>query len=300
MEVRQKTSDMITPLSINDWTSLLPKTLCDDAIEQLESGKILLFDPLPFSLTANEKKFLTPDCIKNGRKNISYDINTNNIKGVNSDIADAVGTVQVMMHRFASQTQSLLSRLLPSYVPAWKIGRTSFRPVEIISREPLSKHKDDRLLHVDAFPTTPVADKRILRFFTNINPHQAPRRWRTGESFTEVSNRFTSTIRQPLPLSRKLKQVLRITRGYQTLYDYYMLKLHHAMKRDDQYQQRLMNTCDFPAGSSWLVYTDAVSHAAISGQFVLEQTFYLPVPAMKTPAHSPLQILEKSLQCALV
>ena len=155
-------------------------------------------------------------------------------------------------------------------------------------------------MHVDAFPTTPVGSNRILRFFTNVNPHQVPRRWRTGELFVDVSNRFVPHIQRPLPLLRKFKHLFKITRSYQTLYDYYMLKLHHAMKCDDQYQQKFTNTFDFSAGTSWLVYTDAVSHAAISGQFVLEQTIYLPVSAMKTPTHSPLRILEKSLQRALV
>lgn len=291
---------MITKLPISDWNQPLSSELCDEAIDQLENGQVLLFDPLSFSLTPDEKKFLTPYCIERGRKNISYDSNANTIKGVNPDISRATETLQTMMKRYVEHTQSLLTRLFPSYQSAWKTGRTSFRPVEIVSREPLSTRKDDRLLHVDAFPTTPVGGNRILRFFTNINPHQTPRRWRTGESFVDVANRFIPDIQRPLPFSRRLKQTLKITRGYQTLYDYYMLKLHHTMKADTHYQQKFAGTYDFPAGASWLVYTDLVSHAAVSGQFVLEQTFYLPIQAMKTPARSPLQILEKSLQRALV
>lgn len=46
---------------------------------------------------------------------------------------------------------------------------------------------------------------------------------------------------------------------------------------------------DFPAHSTWLVFTDHVSHAALSGQFLLEQTFYLPVDAMVAPEKSPLK-----------
>jgi hypothetical protein len=291
---------MITKLPINDWQQPLSAELCDAAIEQLENGQVLLFDPLVFALTADERKFLTPYCIEQGRKNISYDVNNNSIKGVNPNIARATTTIQSMMQRYVTHTQSLLARLLTPYQSTWKIGRTSFRPVEILSREPLSPHKDDRLLHVDAFPTTPVAGKRILRFFTNINPHQAPRRWRTGESFTDVANRFIPEIQRPLPFARKIKQTLKITRGYQTLYDYYMLKLHNTMKADAEYQQKFAGTYDFPAGASWLVYTDLVSHAAISGQFLLEQTFYLPIDAMKTPTRSPLRILEEFLQKALV
>ena len=35
----------------------------------------------------------------------------------------------------------------------------------------------------------------------------------------------------------------------------------------------------FPAGSSWLVFTDQVLHAALGGEFALEQTFHLDVAA---------------------
>lgn len=291
---------MITKLPIPDWTSPIASHLCEEAIHHLESGQVLLFDPLSFQLSEEEKKFLTPSCIEKGRKNISYDVNHHSIKGVHPKITHESAVIKNMMNRYAKHTESLLSQLIPGYQPLWKIGRTSFRPVEIFSREPLSPRKDDRLLHVDAFPTTPVGGKRILRFFTNINPNDAPRRWRLGETFSEVTERFVPNIRRPLPFSRKLKQTFKITRSYQTLYDYYMLKLHNTMKEDQSYQESYGQLYDFPAGASWLVYTDMVSHAAIAGQFVLEQTFYLPIEAMKIPTRSPLQVLEQLLKRPLV
>ena len=50
---------------------------------------------------------------------------------------------------------------------------------------------------------------------------------------------------------------------------------------------------DFPAGSTWIAFTDQVSHAAVAGQYQLEQTFLLPVDAMQRPERSPLRILER-------
>jgi hypothetical protein len=291
---------MITHLDLRHWTPSLSPELCETATDQLEAGSILLFEQLAFPLTSEETVLLTPGCLAKGRKNISYDFRKNSIKGVTPHIPQAEKTIQAMMHRFAAHTQSLLSTLLPAYQNAWEIGRTSFRPAEIASRAPLSKQKDDRLLHVDAFPTTPVGGKRILRFFCNINPAQSPRRWRTGEAFSEVTKRFVPHMSGPrLPL-RRIKQLLGITRGYQTLYDFYMVKLHNAMKTDPIYQQQFEGIYDFPAGASWLIFTDFVSHAAIAGQHLLEQTFYLPVDAMKTPDCSPLRILEKTLERGLV
>jgi hypothetical protein len=51
----------------------------------------------------------------------------------------------------------------------------------------------------------------------------------------------------------------------------------------------------FPAGSSWLCFTDQVVHAALAGQYALEQTFYLGVDAMAEPERSPLRTLERDI-----
>jgi hypothetical protein len=43
-----------------------------------------------------------------------------------------------------------------------------------------------------------------------------------------------------------------------------------------------------------------VMHAAISGQYVLEQTFHLDIDAMARPELSPLKVLERLRGHALV
>ena len=42
-----------------------------------------------------------------------------------------------------------------------------------------------------------------------------------------------------------------------------------------------------------MTFTDEVSHAAMAGQYQLEQTFLLPLAAMHDPARSPLRVLER-------
>jgi len=80
-----------------------------------------------------------------------------------------------------------------------------------------------------------------------------------------------------------------------------MLHLHDRMKLDKTYQQTLAKQrVDFPPQSTWLVFTDQVSHAALSGQYLLEQTFYLPVEAMDNPTLSPLRQWEKEKAMVLV
>ena len=80
-----------------------------------------------------------------------------------------------------------------------------------------------------------------------------------------------------------------------------MLHIHDTMKGDAEYQKRVsQEQIDFPPGSSWIVYTDQVSHAALSGQHVMEQTFHLPPEGIKNRLTNPLEVLEKFFNTALV
>jgi len=134
---------------------------------------------------------------------------------------------------------------------------------------------------------------RILRVFTNVNP-SLPRIWRVGEIFEQAAARFLPGIRRPLPGASWLLEQLHIVKGRRTEYDHFMLRIHDRMKADQGYQAQVPQTqLDIPPGATWACFTDAVSHAATSGQFAFEQTFYLPVSAMKDPERSPLRVLER-------
>jgi hypothetical protein len=73
-----------------------------------------------------------------------------------------------------------------------------------------------------------------------------------------------------------------------------MLQMHDRMKGDEAFQKDSpQSRVELPAGSTWLAFTDQVSHAATHGQYQLEQTFLLPVEAMLEPERSPLRVLEQ-------
>ena len=59
-------------------------------------------------------------------------------------------------------------------------------------------------------------------------------------------------------------------------------------------------TMPFPPGCVWICFSDQTSHAVMSGQFMLEQTFFLPVDAMVRRECAPLGILERLTGRALV
>jgi hypothetical protein len=157
-----------------------------------------------------------------------------------------------------------------------------------------SRRKDDRRLHVDAFASQPTGGKRILRVFTNVNPHGEERLWRVGEAFEAHARRWADRLRRPWPGEAWLLRRLGVTRATRTPYDALMLGLHDAAKLDDAYQRDAPSRdLVLPAGASWIAYTDSTVHAAMRGRFMLEQTFYLPLEAMAAPETSPARILER-------
>lgn len=284
---------LLKEIDVADWGFTHSTQTQSEAIHALENGRILYFPTLAFDLLPPEKKFLTDDFALLKAKNISFDIKTGRLRGMQTLREDEV-FLNAMMRRYALSCLALMKQLLPRYHDSLEIGRTSFRPIEIEGRKPKSYRKDDTRLHVDSFPSTPTQGKRLLRVFCNINPHHSPRLWHVGEPFEKVAKQFLPKIKRPWPLRAPLLNMLGITRSMSTEYDYLMLQIHNQMKADLTYQKSVPFTkIAFAPGTSWMVQTDHVSHAALKGQHLLEQTFYLPHLAMEEPSLSPLGILEK-------
>lgn len=287
-------------LDVNAWQTPVNPQVQKDAINALEQGKVLFFPKLSFALTQDELESLCQAKITQGTKNVSYNFNNNELRG-SEDPSMVQAGLKKIMHRYAEATQTLIASLFPSYANALEIGRTSLRPVEITGRKAPSYRKDDTRLHVDAFPASPNQGRRILRVFYNFNPAGKPRVWRLGEPFQQLAKYFFPKMRSPFLGERWLLKTFRITKGERTPYDHYMLSLHNDMKYDLAYQARVdSEIIELPAQTTWMVYTDCASHAALSGQHVLEQTFYLPISAMAHPELSPLKILERLAGKALV
>lgn len=291
---------MLKTFAVRQWSEHFPDSAQQAAIHSLENGSILYFPELAFTLLPDETRFLTPDYADPKTKNISFDRTQNRLWGV-QNLNDAQhAQVKAMLERFSRSAFNLVSGLLPHYAKAMITARTSFRPVQVIDRK-TSYRKDDKRLHIDAFPSAPNQGMRILRVFCNINPNNEDRVWRIGEPFEKVAKRFLPQIKAPIPGKALFMWLMKITKSYRTPYDHYMLKLHNCMKADEAYQKEAeQQEVRFPAGSTWIVQTDHVSHAAMEGQYLLEQTFYLPVKAMKDESRSPLHVLEKMLGKTLV
>ncbi|HJS85578.1 MAG TPA: Kdo hydroxylase family protein [Acetobacteraceae bacterium] len=288
---RLQPEDVLETLPVAAWHGPFAPELRDRAIRALEGGKVLFLPDLGFQAAPEEAVFLTGTAAGGARKNVSLDPETGKASNIGLP-PDEAGRLAAMIDRFGRQALRLACDLLPGYAPALARARTSFRPTEIAGRAYSTRH-DDRLLHVDAFPTRPMHGKRILRLFANVAPDGAPRAWRVGEAFEDFARAFAPRVRPPLPASAWLMHRLGLTKARRSAYDHWMLRLHDVGKFDADWQARAPRAdIAFPAGSTWLCFTDQVLHAALSGHCAMEQTFYLPVDAMRTPARAPLRVLE--------
>ena len=109
-----------------------------------------------------------------------------------------------------------------------------------------------------------------------------------------MAARFLPRVTTTQAGSAVLLAALRITKGRRTPYDHLMLQLHDRVKADMGYQEQAPQVqLSFAPGSTWMVFTDQVLHAAMSGQYLFEQTFHLPVAAQRRPDLSPLRTLER-------
>ncbi len=284
--------DLVLHLPMQNWDDAFDGATRAAALAALEGGQLVVLPRMQFALTPEETALVTRTVLDDTRKNISLDPADGSLRGTSLQGADRAH-LAAMLERFGAATTGMLRRLLPHYAPALERARTSFRPAEIAGRH-YAPRKDDRRLHVDAFPTRPMRGRRILRVFSNIAPDGCARVWRVGEPFPDFAAQFLPRVRAGLPGQGWAMDRLGLTHGRRAAYDFLMLGLHDAVKLDDGYQSRAAATeLSFPAGSTWICFTDAVLHAALAGHCALEQTFHLPVAAMARPETAPLRVLER-------
>lgn len=278
----------------------LSKDQNGECLKHLEEGQVVLLPKLDFPLLDEEKELITPSILSGNRKNVSFNPRTKELKGaLCSAIKESL--LKSMLARYSQFAFRLASQVFGSKIAHVRLDKVSLRPAEIETRVEGSVAKDDKRLHVDAFPSNPTGGARILRLFTNINFDNKPRIWKIGESFSQVASRFIPSIDAPIPFSAFLLHQLHITKSRRTLYDHYMLKLHDRMKESMEYQEGVNTELfSFQPHSTWMVFTDQVSHAVLSGQHVLEQTFSVAPEGLSYQEASPCKILEQMLGKRLI
>lgn len=260
---------MLYHLPLTAWAESLSAAETAIATDALEAGHVLVLPNLRFELSEAELTFLRPDAVGG------------------AVAALAVHDLRALHDRYAAVTRNLVAALFPSYKRGVQPAQTSF------GTEPRSERRRAARVRVDSFRTQPSNGKRILRVFSNVSPDGRAAVWKVGEPFEAVAQRFWNDLRPPLPGERGLLATVRVTNGVRSRYDHYMLKLHDAMAHDPQYQRQFeASTCEFPAGSTWVCFTDQVSHAAVSGANQITQTFWVDVSVLRHQESAPLRVLE--------
>jgi hypothetical protein len=268
----------------------------------LEEGNILLFPSTPFALPDNDREFLLRQRQTEAgyHKNIAYRPGGDRITGVARQQAEDARELRRVLRDYSRTVANFAAAIMPRCAGQWRLDYASFRPQEEASRK-LSRHARNDLLHVDSFPTRPTRGDRIFRVFTNINP-AAPRVWRTGETFPELAERFAipsgllerasrrGVGRSVLALLRSAGLPVRV----RPRYDEFMHRFHNFLKDNEGYQETARaEVVSFPPGSTWMVFTDMVTHAVLSGQFALEQTFLIARRSLTLPEQAPVAVLER-------
>ncbi len=296
----------ILELPFAEWSPSITADESRRVAGELELGKIVYLPQLRFKIAETERRFLDTRWLSGTHKSLSYEPQraaaTEGVRGAQGAPQD-LRALAAMIARFQKEALALVHALFPQYAPHLRVAPTSLRPGNV-EQHKLSWRKDDTLLHVDAFPSRPNRGERILRIFTNVHPAGAAgkgaRVWKVGDLFEDTAKEFLPRIKRPIPGSAALLRTLGVTKSRRSHYDHIMLRMHDQMKRDPAYQSRPTHlTFGFPPGSTWICFSDQAAHAALSGQFMMEQTLHLPLDRQYFPERAPLKVLERLRRRAL-
>ncbi len=268
--------------------------------EMLERGRTLFFREPPFRFPTADRDFLLAQEWADLRmhKNVSYRPGEDALRGISGDAAKTERIHQIFRD-YSAQVTEFARNLLAPYASKWTLDFASFRPIEEENRG-LPLHKRNDLLHVDAFPSRPTRGGRILRIFTNLNKEK-PRVWNTTENFEALARSHAehAGLRK---IANDGGWLSRTVQGWRaklggaagrTRYDTFMLRFHDYLKENEEFQSKCAKVrMEFPPGATWLVFTDGVAHAVLSGRFAIEQTFLIPPNALVAPQFAPYKILE--------
>ncbi len=269
---------------------------------QIEQGNVLLFPSSAFSLPEGAREFLLSQWQSSAgyHKNVAYRPLADRLTGYQAARREEAVRLREILRQFSREAARFVGETLAPYDDGIRRDFASFRPIEEQGRPNRTRARND-LLHTDAFPTRPTRGDRILRFFVNLNPSR-PRVWITSETFGPLAERYghaagldddaraarSSLARAVRELGRSLGLTVR------SPYDGFMLSFHNWLKENNEFQQTCVKSrWEFAPSAVWMVYTDMVSHAVLSGQFAVEQTFIVSRRVMLCPELSPAAVLDR-------
>lgn len=295
------------PVRLTDLDESAPLT---DGAERLERGEVLRFAPGAVPLPSDEDlEFLRRKLPSGspGHSNSSYLPDRDRLYGLDGDSQFLERARSILAER-DRVVREALGRLVPEYARDWRVGKVEYTHRETRMAESIHE-QGRRPAHLGLFTqgTSHGATHgdRVLRFFTNVHPTQA-RVWHSAGTFADiyphiaerlVREKATDGLR-PRWLDRARSRTLRgltglglsaAQRADSSPYDRAMKRLLTALESDDEFweEPRAVLMLEFPPLSSWLVMTDVVSHAEVSGRQALVNTLFVKRARERCPAISP-------------
>ncbi len=275
----------------------------NEAAERLERGEVLYFPSCPFPIPTDDERVFLAAQQQGGtvHKNISYDPVKGRVHGCKQNAGEQTARLGEVLGSFATSVRQWLEGQFPHYSRHWERDRVSYRGLEEATRQ-LRLHARNDLLHIDAFPTRPTNGWRILRVFANVN-FTEPRVWVTSDPFSRLLERFGHQVGLPArgfslgKVLRKLRdvpQLFRPGRRPRSEYDSFMLRFHHFLKANEEFQERTPKRLwSFAPGSAWMTMTDTTSHAVLRGRHALEHSFFIAPASLALPDESPAALLAR-------
>ena len=278
----------------------------------LERGQIVHFPECPFELpAASDLERLRRELPQQLElKNVSYHPETDQVHGLDGS-ADLTALARRVLTEHSTRLQVFLEQAVPTLTPGWRVGTCSFRPMQEKGRD-LKSHASNELVHIDAGAYGATNGDRIFRFFVNVNPNE-DRVWVTKGAFPELFSKYgeaagiTSGKRSSQSLEKGPLDHVRtgLLKGIAGLglpiamvldsspYDRVMRRFHNFMKDTPEFQANPETHLElrFKPFSAWMVFTDTVSHASLSGQHALVSTFIVPLENCQLKDMAPINIL---------
>ena len=300
-EVLTRVDDFQRPQGWADSAQALPRAR--QCCEYLEAGRILFLEHSPFALAEAEGEFLLTWRKGGSRKadHVSYHPADRPPDGAVGSKA-ASRRVHGIMRQFSSEVTRTAGWLLMPYAMDWVLEPASLRLKPQTARALPTRERND-LLHLDALSSRPTRGRRLLRCYTNISPVE-PVVWATADSFETLARNYAAEAglgriaaqgsRRTHPLVRELKSLLGMKTVDLTAYDRFMLRFQQHLKEKKEWQENSKKIrLEFPPGSSWIFFADAVSHAELSAAGTLEQSFAIPLRMAFHPERAPIRVLEE-------
>lgn len=283
--------------------------------ENLERCNVVHFADCPIELPSEtDLAFLREELPAQLKlKNISYHPEANRVRGLEGTLEE-IERASGILKKHHERVNVFLTSLMPNLSCNWTVGTSSFRPVQERGRD-LKPHSSNELVHFDAGAYGATNGDRIFRFFVNVNPNE-DRVWATKGTFPDVYARYGEAAGiSPNQLSKKdltkgpfdyvrsgiIKGLtaagLRMAHVLDSSpYDRTMRRFHNFMKDTPEFQANPDGHVEmrFKPFSAWMVLTDSVSHASLSGQFAFVTTNLIPLENCSVPEMAPLNILRQA------